>query len=150
MGTRSITRILDETGKEFVTIYRQYDGYPSGMGNDIFVSLGKRKLVNGFSNPDVETNGMHCAAALLISDIKQGCGNVYLYAPGEIDCGEEYTYILQPSPGGMQIILSVYRGSVAVEDGFPVPRRKNKVLMWSGPVSSFGPETQKRAEERDC
>ena len=32
MGTRSIIHVKDER-KTITTIYRQYDGYPSGMGD---------------------------------------------------------------------------------------------------------------------
>lgn len=74
MGTRSLLHIKDE-GKTLVTLYRQYDGYPTGMGKDIKDALakGKARLTNGYSgsdkNPEV-FNGMGCLAAYLVVELK--------------------------------------------------------------------------------
>ena len=44
MGTRSITHIRDND-TTLVTLYRQYDGYPSGMGVDLAEQLvGLREI----------------------------------------------------------------------------------------------------------
>ena len=40
MGTRTLVHIKDGK-KTIATIYRQYDGYPSGMGEDIKRILNK-------------------------------------------------------------------------------------------------------------
>lgn len=98
MGTRSLTHIKEDgfDSPTICTIYRQYDGYPEGMGADIKKALGDREMVNGYSNPKKQTNGMGDAAALLIAAIKDPgmAGNVYLRAPDSSDCGEEYVYTL--------------------------------------------------------
>lgn len=97
MGTRSLTHILDG-GKTITTIYRQFDGYPSGMGAEIKKILGKTKLTNGYGgNQKLPTtaNGMGCLAAYFIGKLKQGkIGNVYIYPARSTDCGEEYVYTI--------------------------------------------------------
>lgn len=93
MGTRGLIHIKDKEGETYCTIYRQYDGYPSGLGKDIFDTLGRRKLVNGIQNTLKEMNGVGCAAALLISSLKGSeAGYVYLYSPNSSNVGEDYTY----------------------------------------------------------
>ena len=95
MGTRSLVRIF-ENDRPLVTIYRQYDGYPTGMGEDIFNILNKGNftLVNGFgSNSKIpETfNGILCLAAYLIGELKnKKIGNVYICPNDSED--EEFVY----------------------------------------------------------
>lgn len=96
MGTRSLTRFIEkyEDGtKEVVTMYKQYDGYPSGFGVELSEFLSKGKVVNGISSyDDVVFNGMGCLAAQVVSEFKSGPGGIYLEAPGTKDVGEEYVY----------------------------------------------------------
>ena len=105
MGTRSLTHVKDEEGKTLCTIYRQFDGYPSGHGQDIFKALGARKLVNGYSDATKEINGMGDVASMLIASIKNPneAGNVSLRTPDATDCWEEYVYTLYQKHG--QIFL---------------------------------------------
>lgn len=115
MGTRSLTHIYDNDSKQpLVTIYRQYDGYPEGMGEDIKKAIGSRKLVNGYSDPATQCNGMGCAAALLIGALKKGqCGNVYIYPPGSSDCNEEYTYRIYPDGESFRLVIDhIYDGPI--------------------------------------
>lgn len=94
MGTRSLTHIKDENNKTLVTIYRQYDGYPEGMGLDLANFLVDITVVNGFGGKKTENlaNGMGCLTAQLIGELKDGVGNVYIYPVNSKDCWEEYTY----------------------------------------------------------
>lgn len=101
MGTRSLTHVHegDRGSAILVTIYRQYDGYPSGMGADIKAATngGKMILTNGISNgfkPETHANGANELAAKLVVALKEphDSGNVYLYRPGSLDVGEEYIY----------------------------------------------------------
>lgn len=74
MGTRSITvfREVDEDN-DVCAIYRQFDGYPKGMGNDLKEILKKHELVNGFSlgkHKKVQHNGVGCLAAYVIGLLK--------------------------------------------------------------------------------
>lgn len=108
MGTRSLTHIYlaekDET--PFITIYRQYDGYPSGIGEDIKKILAPRELTNGFQDKHRQCNGMQCAAALLVAGLKgTDCGNVYLYPAGSVDCGEDYIYRIYPAEKTFRLVI---------------------------------------------
>lgn len=103
MGTRSITYFLDEEKEAFASIYRQYDGYPSGHGQDIYKILGSKILVNGYSDAATQTNGIHCAAAMLISGLKDGCGGIYLYGPDAEE--QEYVYKIWPEIDGLYMSI---------------------------------------------
>jgi hypothetical protein len=101
MGTRSLTKFIetykDDKGKvkkqTLTTVYRQMDGYPSGMGNDLAKFLSKGKLVNGIGGDQgLVFNGMGCLAAQVIKELKDGPGNIYIYPAKAAGCGEEYTY----------------------------------------------------------
>jgi hypothetical protein len=110
MGTRAIINIHDENldSPILVTIYRQFDGYPSNLGEDIKEALGKRKLVNGHSNAVNETNGMGCAAALLIAHLKADMtvGNVYIVPAGTNDVSEEFTYDIFADKEAMHMTIN--------------------------------------------
>ncbi|MVB00087.1 hypothetical protein GN330_22840 [Nitratireductor sp. CAU 1489] len=96
MGTRAIIHVKngDKDSDTLVTVYRQFDGYPTGLGDDIKSILGGKAIVNGYNDPSNVVNGMKCAAAMLIAGLKDGCGNVYIYPAGTSDVWEEYTYTI--------------------------------------------------------
>jgi hypothetical protein len=83
MGTRSLTVVKDQDGNKIVEIYRQFDGYPEGMGADLIDFIESGELVNGISMEDQrQFNGVHCFAAQLISHLKgDQAGGIYLYSP---------------------------------------------------------------------
>ena len=76
MGTRSLTTFIEtyterETGKkiknEVVTMYRQYDGYPTGHGIELAEFLADGKVVNGFGmDKTKQFNGIGCLAAQVV------------------------------------------------------------------------------------
>lgn len=103
MGTRSLVRVFDgEDDKEIVTIYRQFDGYPDGMGKDLIMFLRGLQIVNGIDIRETRriANGYGCLAAQLVTQLKgTAVGGVYLYPPGTKDCGEEYEYKICGDPG---------------------------------------------------
>lgn len=111
MGTRSLTHIYETPASEapFVTIYRQYDGYPGkgGIACDIKAILGSKKLVNGYSDPENQCNGMGCAAAMLVGGLKKDkCGNVYIYpANDKNDADQDYSYKLYPDGDGFRFVV---------------------------------------------
>jgi hypothetical protein len=110
MGTRSLTHIKD--GNQIIaTIYRQFDGYPSGMGADLTAFAGKLVIVNGYSPGQgypTHANGMRCLAAALIAHLKT--------SDGKPDCGEEYTYTLYERDGRVFVTaLGVYPDRVIFE-----------------------------------
>ncbi len=132
MGTRSLTHIKDEDGKIRLTFYRQFDGYPSGHGKDMADFIAGKKLVNGISEPNF--NGVGDFGFQLITHLKLNqmvnrieskgiingkkppvpkidkvnleSGGFYIETPGAKDCGEEFTYIIQPKDGKMEITVS--------------------------------------------
>lgn len=145
MGTRSLTRFMDgET--EIACMYGQFDGYPDGIGKDIKEALKDRYLVNGYTDPNTQCNGMGCLAAMVVGKLKDGCGNVYLNPPGTKGIGEDYTYVLcageeetfgrkgQRFPmKGRHIMLKIQSGDTVIYDG---------------KLSDFDPEAvQKQGEE---
>lgn len=101
MGTRSITTFIssykdEETGKrktkKIVTMYRQYDGYPSGHGVELAEFLADGEVVNGYSRTDKKIfNGIGCLTAQVVAHFKDGVGNIYLEAPRKPDW-EDYAY----------------------------------------------------------
>ena len=82
MGTRSITTVLDDNGNKIIEMYKQYDGYPSGLGKELVDFIKAGVLVNGYGNSSQkEFNGISCFAAQLVEHFKDGVGGVYLHAP---------------------------------------------------------------------
>jgi hypothetical protein len=104
MGTRSLTNIIqkywDKDSKvrtnKIATMYRQFDGYPTGHGTELAEFLASGKLVNGIglSEDNLKLfNGIGCLAAQIVSHFKGDCpGNIYLYKPGTTNVWEDYAY----------------------------------------------------------
>lgn len=105
MGTRSLTRVIEtykdnktqkQVKKQLINMYRQYDGYPSGMGADLVEFLDGSKVVNGLSSDDMKStkvfNGAGCLAAQLVAHFKEGAGGIYIEPTTAKDCGQEYEY----------------------------------------------------------
>jgi len=120
MGTRSLTRIIqkweDKNGNEkrrpICCMYRQYDGYMSGHGQDLADFLKPFTLTNGIGL-SVKTadgklspiaNGMDCLAAQMIAHFKDGAGGIYLQHPDTEDVWEEYIYEIEEGKGGKFIV----------------------------------------------
>jgi hypothetical protein len=100
MGTRSLTTFIetykDDSGKqkkqEIVTMYRQYDGYPTGHGLDLAQFLSKGKMVNGIGLDDtIVFNGMGCLTAQVVAHFKDGAGGIYLQRANK-NSWENYRY----------------------------------------------------------
>ena len=103
MGTRSLTTFIAtwkdaKTDKvkndKIVTMYRQFDGYPTGHGLELAEFLAQGKLVNGISAGEKQLvfNGMGCLAAQAVAHFKDGPGGIYLHRGGTTNCWEEYHY----------------------------------------------------------
>lgn len=98
MGTRSTIAIYENT-KHLVTIYQQYDGYPSGVGLQLAKFVNSGKLVNGLGgDKGLVFNGMGCLAAALIKEFKDGPGGTYIVPEGQEE--EEYNYTVRGSTFG--------------------------------------------------
>lgn len=107
MGTRSLVHIKDGK-KTIATLYRQYDGYPTGMGNAIKEALndGNVTILNGFGGQTVPShfNGMGCLGAFLIGELKEKkIGNVYMFPVNSKDVGEEFVYTLSEVDGKVKL-----------------------------------------------
>ena len=97
MGTRSLTYVYDDYDitTPIVCMYRQFDGYPAGHGQELIDFLKPIKLVNGLSldNKQKVANGMGCLAAQLVAHFKDGPGQFYLYEPElNQDAWQDYEY----------------------------------------------------------
>lgn len=95
MGTRALVK-FKEGNKVIACLYRQFDGYPEGLGKELTELTQRLIVVNGFSSSMSLTtgyvNGIGCLTAYVISKLKTDIGNVYLMAPNTKDVGEEYVY----------------------------------------------------------
>lgn len=139
MGTRTLVHIKDGK-KTITTIYRQYDGYPTGMGDDIkeALNLGNVTILNGFGGQTVPShfNGMGCLAAFLIGELKQKkIGNVYIFPANSKDVGEEFTYTLSESNGNVKLKV--------------VENYKNKTIF-NGLLKDFDGETVEGLDKKDA
>lgn len=153
MGTRSITRFKEtKDSKPFAAIYRQFDGYPSGMGADLKEIVGAYRITNGYGCDDSKcakcgkdtyehrnldhelvpkpvANGMTCLAASVIKRLKDGIGNVYMIHPDEKDAWQEYEYDLYADGPAVHIAC------------FSTSSKGNKRnLLWEGLASEFEAE----------
>ena len=127
MGTRTLVHIK-EGRKTIATIYRQYDGYPTGMGEDIkrILNNGQAQILKGYNNSSIipeQFNGMGCLAAFLVGELKQQTiGNSYLFPPNAKDWGEEFVYTLSFVKGILNIkVFDVW----------------NKKTLYNGSISDF-------------
>jgi hypothetical protein len=96
MGTRSLTRVIED-GQHYVNLYRQFDGYPSGHGEELAAFLGQRRIVNGYNKQDEidnAFNGAGCLAASLVAHFKEKIGGFYLKPTEATDCWQDFEYIL--------------------------------------------------------
>jgi hypothetical protein len=95
MGTRSLTYVYDgET--PIMCMYRQYDGYLSGHGQELANFLNELTLGNGipkFGDLFTYANGMGDLAAQMIVWFKKTPGGFYIH-PIELnqDCLQDYEY----------------------------------------------------------
>lgn len=120
MGTRSLTHVIatykDSNNKKskttLLTMYRQFDGYPSGMGADLVEFLEGSRVVNGLGMDDINSkrvfNGAGCLAAQLVAHFKQGAGSFYIEPPNAKNCGEEYTYDIEVDSDTREVTLRCY------------------------------------------
>lgn len=117
MGTRSLTHIKQD-GKTLVTIYRQYDGYPEGLGKELYDFLKDFTVLNGYGKKEPKlANGIGCLAAQVVDQLKDGIGNVYLYPPDSSDCGEEYVYTIYLLDDKIHLKLTDDSGETVFFDG---------------------------------
>ena len=142
MGTRSLTTFIEEWKDEktekvkqnkIVTLYRQMDGYPSGMGVDLAEFLASGKMVNGLSLGESELvfNGMGCLAAQTIAHFKEGPGGYYLHRGGTTNCWENYRYEVIYNDDTKELLFKIIEIGYVNDKGNYV--NKPRVLFFGSP-----------------
>lgn len=95
MGTRSITLVRDSNNDKIIELYRQFDGYPHGMGKDLLDFIQGGKMGNGISSsPKLGEyfKGIGDFTAQLIAHLKNSVDNIYLHAPTPDDTNYSNMY----------------------------------------------------------
>jgi hypothetical protein len=95
MGTRAVVKVFNEDGNHLVSLYFQFDGYLSGVGEDLATFLSNKTVINGYALDQTSerfANGMGCLAAQIVAHFKEEIGGVYIC---EADDTEYYTYIVR-------------------------------------------------------
>jgi hypothetical protein len=142
MGTRARVEIFDDD-ECVVSIYRQFDGYPSGLGQELAEFLSDITVVNGLGDESSNkiANGMGCLAAQLVKFLKDGPGNVYLHKPMTKDgeSGEEFIYRISGgyvgTNGTKPLLVQVSEGDVTA---FGLPNDPGSFKgVFSGNVKKF-------------
>jgi hypothetical protein len=95
MGTRSLTYVY-EGETPIMCMYRQFDGYLEGHGQELANFLNELTVGNGISGkPELFNfaNGMGCLAAQMIVWFKKTPGGFYIH-PVDLnqDCWQDYEY----------------------------------------------------------
>jgi len=142
MGTRSLCTFIEQWKDEktekvkqnkIVTLYRQFDGYPSGMGVDLAQFLASGKMVNGisFGESELVFNGMGCLTAQAIAHFKEGAGGYYLHRGGTTNCGEEYRYEVIFNDDTKELLFKIIEVGYVNDKGNYV--NKPRVLFFGSP-----------------
>ncbi len=98
MGTRAIIVIKEkEDDEDYCTCYRQFDGYPEGLGSELLEYVKDKPVVNGFNSEHkfhkaFNRIGDFCAS--LVAYFKTDIGNFYIEKAGTRNVGEEYIYTI--------------------------------------------------------
>ena len=92
MGTRSTTKIYQD-GQFLVGIFKRYDGYVEGWGNELKKFIKSGVFGNGIPGNYDKTkhffNGAGCFAAQLIKEYKERPGELYVTTEDDL---QEYNY----------------------------------------------------------
>lgn len=123
MGTRSLTYVYDgrdtKNTQALLCMYRQFDGYPSGAGQEIADFAKGFTIVNGIGVDQEDklgsiANGAGCFAAQLVAHFKKAVGGFYLRTTEQDpDYGQEYEYHLfvqEGAPVQIKCYDRVYSG----------------------------------------
>ena len=110
MGTRSLTFVYEsakrgEKPEAIINMYRQFDGYPEGHGQELAEFLTTGTMTNGLRMGQTGRffNGMGCLAAQLVCNFKTEAGQFYLYPVTAEDCGQDFEYHIYNFDGELKI-----------------------------------------------
>ena len=93
MSTNALT-IITQDGSPIMTLYRHWDGSPSGHGRELAEFLtGFQITTSRVDQPGKWANGAGCLAAQLVAHFKKGCGDFYLLATTD-PIEYEWSYVL--------------------------------------------------------
>ena len=102
MATRA-SIIFKEGGRPMAAIYKQYDGYPEGLGAKLKEIVAGGQMVNGCLPGDElgkRFNGAGCLFATVIQQLKRTVGDVYICHPDDVGHqGEDYIYEMNEKGG---------------------------------------------------
>ena len=146
MGTRSTLHITEEDGTHLASVYRQMDGYPTSMGNDIKTLLnnGNVELRNGFSRGDKiphQFNGMMCLGAFLIGALKGVNSDIeeFSYKGATANIGKIYLTTKKDRQAYDYFLTQVGNGvNLKVKTG--------RKTLFDGPLSEFDGEKAEAKE----
>jgi hypothetical protein len=98
--------VYNENGKAIVCMFRQFDGYIDGHGQELADLLKGKKEVNGYGMDTTDQfNGMGCLAATIVAHFKDGIGGFYLQDPDLGD--EEFNYRVYSGGVGKEPLIAV-------------------------------------------
>jgi hypothetical protein len=134
MGTRARVNVF-EGNQLLLSIYKQYDGYPSGLGHELAVFCERKQIVNGLSGDTTNVaNGMGCFAAQLVKHLKDKAGDIYIRDTGPESQGEEYVYNIAEREGVLYI--AVLEGETTYF-GMPGDSEGEMNTLYYGPASAY-------------
>ena len=145
MGTRSLTRVISTFKNEsnnkvekvhYLNMYRQYDGYPSGHGEELADFLKQGKIVNGIGLTDTGLvfNGAGCLAAQLVAHFKDGAGGIYIEPISSKDCGQDYDYEVIVDFDTKELTMKCFEVGYINKKG---EYKNGKKLIFDGKPSDF-------------
>lgn len=128
MGTRSTVKFIEDNSN-ILSVYQQYDGYPSGVGQQIVNLIDKYTIVNGIAvgrEERVIANGFSDLALFYVLENKKGAGNMYATTSND---SQEYDYEIHSTFKSKSVIerIIVHNYGEKIFDG-TVEEFKNFVM----------------------
>lgn len=115
MGTRSLV-VFKQAEKDLskthiVTVYQQFDGYPSGVGMQLAELIKDMEIINGISDQKIgeAANGIGCLAAQYVAKYKDDIGNIYITSehktPQELSWIDYVYEVIVDREGNLKVTL---------------------------------------------
>ena len=112
MATRATIKFINNN-EVIASIYKHWDGYPSGLGISIVNWLSDKVIISGISGQTMEegfANGIDCLAAQFIKTFKTHIGDLYMCP---VTQKEEYNYTISLDEKSQFVIEinDIFKGS---------------------------------------